>query len=298
MKKRLSFIFIFLFHLVFLTTLCPAAETLCFYHTDAAGTPLAMTNASGTVVWKEVYRPFGEKQAITGTATNTKQFIGKDKDPETGLHAVGVRYMKDETGRFVSPDSVGAVDPANGKINTDIVIHPQMLNLYVYGLNNPSKYTDSDGKKVKFVNGSSNTFKNQFSQAIQYLNAGKVSGTFKKLESLPQTVYVEESPAGSNDDYYDRSTKTIGWDPLSALECTNGTKQSPALGLLHEADHALGDLTGTSASRLRIPGDPYGNAEERRVIVNHETPAATKLGEGTRIDHYGRTYQVARPIDR
>lgn len=146
MKKILSFIFIFLFQLVFLTSLSPAAETVCFYHTDAAGTPLAMTNASGAVVWKEVYRPFGEKQTLTGTATNTKQFIGKDKDPETGLHAVGVRYMKDETGRFVSPDPVGAVDPASGKINTIILKNPQRLNLYAYGLNNPYKYIDPDGR--------------------------------------------------------------------------------------------------------------------------------------------------------
>src|SRR5947209_19229934 len=42
----------------------------------------------------------------------------------------------------------------------------------------------------------------------------------------------------NGNDRFDSSTRTIYWDPHSALRTTAGGKQSPALGLLHEEDHA------------------------------------------------------------
>ncbi len=108
---------------------------------------------------------------------------------------------------------------------------------------------------------------------------------------MSATVYAQEAPAGSNIDSYNPATDTITWDPKSALQCTNGSTQSPALGLGHELEHTLGDMTGTSASRIP-DGSPYGRPEERRVIDYYETRTARNLGEGTRSDHGGRPYQV------
>jgi len=51
-----------------------------FYHVDAAGTPLAMTDAGGSVVWRADYKPFGEEQLITGSMENDLRFVGKEKD--------------------------------------------------------------------------------------------------------------------------------------------------------------------------------------------------------------------------
>lgn len=123
-----------------------AAEKVFFYYTDPAGTPLAMTDQSGTVVWRTDNKPFGEVQSTTGSVENNKQFIGKEKDKETGLHNIGVRYMKDEIGRFISPDPVGPVNPRNSKTNYGMLLNPQSLNLYAYGLNNPYRYIDENGR--------------------------------------------------------------------------------------------------------------------------------------------------------
>jgi RHS repeat-associated protein len=137
-----------------------AAEKVFFYYTDPAGTPLAMTDQSGNVVWRTDNKPFGEVQSTTGSVENNKQFIGKEKDKETGLHNIGVRYMRDEIGRFISTDPVGLVDPMTGKTNDKILINPQRLNVYAYGLNNPYKYLDADGRDailVKYVGYQVNT---------------------------------------------------------------------------------------------------------------------------------------------
>ncbi len=95
-------------------------------------------------------------------------------------------------------------------------------------------------------------------------------------------------------DRYDPNTRTVYWDPNSALETTGGGHQTPALGLGHEMAHATGNSHMTS--ELSGIADPrYTNMEERRVILNYEDPAARQLGESTRSDHFGTAYNVGSP---
>ena len=118
-----------------------------FYHTDPAGTPLAMTDPGGSVVWRADYMPFGEENLISGSLENDFRFVGKENDKETGLYYFGARYMEAMIGRFMSPDPVGAVDQRAGGINEKVIGNPQRINLYAYGLNNPYKYMDPDGNE-------------------------------------------------------------------------------------------------------------------------------------------------------
>jgi RHS repeat-associated protein len=144
MKKRMLSLFCGI--MLLLTGVAFSGERVYYYHNDPAGTPLAMTDASGTVVWRGDYKPFGEEYQITGFPENDKKFVGKEKDEETGLYYFGARYMEAKIGRFVSPDPVGAVDPKTGSINQAVIHDPQRLNHYAYGLNNPYKYVDPDGE--------------------------------------------------------------------------------------------------------------------------------------------------------
>ncbi|OGP72778.1 MAG: hypothetical protein A2V86_08725 [Deltaproteobacteria bacterium RBG_16_49_23] len=133
--------------ILLLTGVALAAEKVYYYHSDPAGTPQSMTDASGSVVWRGDYKPFGEEYQVTGFPENDKKFIGKEKDEETGLYYFGARYMEARIGRFVSPDPVGAVNPKTGTINQIVIHDPQRLNYYAYGLNNPYKYVDAHGEE-------------------------------------------------------------------------------------------------------------------------------------------------------
>ena len=123
-----------------------AADQVYYYHTDPAGTPLSMTDSNGTMVWKADYKPFGEEYAVTGSAANDKRFVGKEKDEETGLSYFGARYQDGRLGRFSAVDTVRAVNAKNSKTNEKLLINPQRLNTYSYGLNNPYRYVDPDGR--------------------------------------------------------------------------------------------------------------------------------------------------------
>ena len=113
-----------------------AAAGITYYHNDIAGSPVVATNESGQVVWRESYRPYGERTVNSAAALPNKVwFTSRRQDAETGLVYMGARYYDPVVGRFVSKDPVG-FDEKN--------LHS--FNRYAYANNNPYKFRDPDGR--------------------------------------------------------------------------------------------------------------------------------------------------------
>ena len=137
--------------------------TITYFHNDAAGTPMLATNEAGNVVWKENYRPYGEKvlnQAANSNTTNKIGFAGKPFDNQTGLTYMGARYYDPVIGRFMG------VDPVGFQENN---IHS--FNRYAYANNNPLKYIDPDGKQAVEVGIFNNYMSQQWTQTQQVVGA-------------------------------------------------------------------------------------------------------------------------------
>lgn len=116
-------------------SLVATAETVTYFHNDVSGTPLLATDAAGNVVWKENYRPYGDRLTNSpASADNKLWFAGKSFDAATGLSYMGARYYHPTIGRFMAFDPKG-IDPED--------VHA--LNGYVYANNNPYKFVDPDG---------------------------------------------------------------------------------------------------------------------------------------------------------
>ncbi len=132
-----------------------------------------------------------------------------------------------------------------------------------------------------------------FDAAVDYLKRDPVErALFRRLEHGGHRVTLTTNSRDA--DYYDPNTRTIHWDPHSALRTATGGRQSPALGLAHEVDHAVHD--GPREWQRANTADPaYDTAEERRVIAGSERHAARTLGEAVRHDHGGTCYRVASP---
>jgi hypothetical protein len=132
--------------------------------------------------------------------------------------------------------------------------------------------------------------------AFAYLSRDAVERSLiERVENArtPHRIAIDRS----DDDSYDPDTHVIRWDPHSAMFTTEGGRQSPALGLGHELDHAAEPVL--LKLRLENIGDPmYDSAEERRVITGSEAHAARTLHEARRYDHDGTCYRVPTPTSR
>ncbi len=118
-----------------------AAETVTYLHSDAAGSPVAATDSSGTVIWRQSYRPYGERiNSQPASASNRQFFHDKPFDQDSGLSYFGARYYDPVVGRFMGVDPKG-FDEKN--------LHS--FNRYAYGNNNPYKYKDPDGRAAETV---------------------------------------------------------------------------------------------------------------------------------------------------
>ena len=231
---------------------------------------------------------------------------GKHRDTETNLDDFPARYYSSTQGRWLTADWSVTPEPVPyAKLG-----NPQSLNLYGYVNSDPTNHSDPDGHSCydRSAGGCdpSKQAQNQANGAGQAHGAGQqgdVAAANHYLSRSKEMRLVQKAFKSGHfhleiihdgNDRYDPATRTVYWDPHSALETTEGGHQTPALGLGHEEAHATGNrhdnavLSGTPDAR-------YDTKEERRVILNYENPAARELGESTRSNHGGVPYNVDCP---
>jgi len=100
-----------------------------YYHFNALGSVIALSNASGDMAETYAYSPYGKANQASNVG-NPYLFTGRRYDPETGLYYYRARYYDSGIGRFLQVDPIGY---AGG------------INLYGYVLNNPVNWVDPDG---------------------------------------------------------------------------------------------------------------------------------------------------------
>jgi RHS repeat-associated protein len=115
-----------------------AQDEVVFYHTDAVGSVRMVTDATGAVIARYDFLPFGELWPTSPPNSNpdARQYTGAERDPETGLDYLGARYLRAQSGLFLTPDP--------GHVGGDI-FNPQSWNAYSYALNNPLRFIDPMG---------------------------------------------------------------------------------------------------------------------------------------------------------
>jgi len=116
------------------------AATITYQHTDALGSPVAVTNASGVVTETSEYEPFG--RVGNRAARDGVGYTGHAEDAATGLSYMQQRYYDPAIGRFLSRDPVTA--NANTGAN---------FNAYWYANNNPYRFKDPDGRSCTETDG-------------------------------------------------------------------------------------------------------------------------------------------------
>jgi hypothetical protein len=197
------------------------------------------------------------------------------------------------------------------------------LSPYSYAGNNPILATDPDGERIiiygerygflgmrrmkyEYTPGSAaspgaNQFVKDAFKAIEYTRGGDEKGIIDDLVGTKTKIKVKQAKTEHND-YYNPLTKTVRWDPRSALQIYDNEgkvtgQQTPALGLFHEFGHAFRHLFKRKEFRedSYTPDPEYDTKEERKTTTDYENPAARKLGETERFNHRGWPYKSDSP---
>jgi RHS repeat-associated protein len=108
-----------------------AGGQVYFYHADQLGTPLKLTDLTGSTVWAATYDDFGKATITVSQVESHLRLPGQYFDTETGLHYNWNRYYDPMTGRYVSSD------PARSG-----------GNYYVYASSCPLSYMDPEGLRA------------------------------------------------------------------------------------------------------------------------------------------------------
>jgi RHS repeat-associated protein len=114
-------------------------EVVEYYGLDAIGSIRVVFDASGAVVARTDYLPFGENVQLTG-ALPPWQFTGQIRDSEAGQDDFGARRYQPRHGRFT------AVDPVYAGL-----FDPQQWNRYAYARSSPLHFVDRDGRALLAV---------------------------------------------------------------------------------------------------------------------------------------------------
>lgn len=139
-----------------------------FYHADALGSSLVLSNAQGTSGTMYTYEPFG-KTTITGTSANAFQFTGRENDG-TGLYFYRARYYFTRLQRLIASDTLDLSEllllkgnifqefSQTGELTNEqedalslysnVLSLPTLQHPYQYAVNNPLNYTDPTGEIV------------------------------------------------------------------------------------------------------------------------------------------------------
>ncbi len=114
-----------------------------YWHKDHLGSIVASTNASGGVIERMAYDPFGKRRHIGGqfdqagtidASSTSRGFTGHEHLDELDFIHMNARVYDPDIGKFLSADP---------KIT--YVHNPQGFNRYAYTQNNPLNFVDPDG---------------------------------------------------------------------------------------------------------------------------------------------------------
>ncbi|WP_203321535.1 RHS repeat domain-containing protein [Pseudoxanthomonas beigongshangi] len=249
-----------------------------FQHTDALGTPIAVTDAAKAIVETSEYEPYGP--LVNRALTDGPGFTGHVQDAATGLTYMQQRYYDPVIGRFLSVDPVTAYSKG-----TDF------FNRYKYANNNPYKFTDPDGREVVYAYGEGISASDGRRFMISVAGFSETAHSeMRQLEESGKmyTVLIDNNVQPG----YDPNTRTVRLNPSYGFRIkSTGQVQSPKVNSGHEITHAaehdrVGDKAfGAALKRPTNSDGTKGVSPEEKRATNVERKIGEELGEPTRKDY-------------
>lgn len=224
--------------------------TISYLHTDALGSPITKTNASGAVIETSEYEPYGD--LLNRANDDLVGYTGHVMDAVSGLTYMQQRYYDPQIGRFLSVDPVTSYSNPVGAFNR-----------YWYASNNPYKFTDPDGR------------------AVERVKDGKIEGAdttvdLKAVVERPRrastdAIVVHRTVSSNADSAVTSAVSTGGKASFHIVIDTDGSTTQIA-NLNNVANH-VGKPTGNVSNQNSIGIEVVGNYNARTSAWDPLTPA-------------------------
>ena len=260
---------------------------------DGAWTPLAWVTdrlgnvrevadmSTGTVVERNDYYAYGSRieqdpdviNAYPQVDENRWRYAGKEEQEDvTGIpyDDFGARLYDPHLGTWMAPDPMAEKYPG--------------ISPYLYCSGDPVNVVDPQGDTLLFAPGVSERFKQQFAEAVEFMNAAGTSYNIAKIHASERVYYIKEGKKSTFQ--YDRMT--IVWNPNRIVyNSYSGLLRSPATVLAHEFRHAedydmlvrKGKTQEEAKTILGAYNEQYDTEADRRAITETEQYVARAHGE-------------------
>lgn len=240
-----------------------ANGTARYYHGDHLDTTRAVTDASGYVLERIGYEPFGDGDSPGAGATRYR-YTSKERDAENGLYFYGARYYDPTLGRFISPDPVAPP------------IHdPQSLNRYAYTRNNPISNRDPTGNAIETPWDAVNVGMGAASFAAN-LGAGNWGGAAWDAVGLAYDIFATAAPGiPGGAATVIRATRAAdkGLDLLRAAD-----KAADAAKVADKAAYAAKAAEAAKTADRTVGAGKGGTEAVQRVMSRAELEATQQTG--------------------
>jgi RHS repeat-associated protein len=239
------------------------SDGLHFYLNDQLGTRRVQTDYAGVPEQTCSSLPFGDSLSCTSSALYPTEhnFVGKERDTESGNDYFGARYYSSSVGRWMSPDLPFAdQDPDD----------PQSWNLFSYGRNNPINSIDNDGLLTIIVPGT--WWESSGGWGPDNALFGYANSALRGACTQDCTKFLAWKPSGNND--HDRiqaaqwlrhmvaAHKFAPGEKLNIITHSHGGNVALAashLGLTHRIDTLITLNKPTLNGDAYKPGNNIGN---------------------------------------
>ncbi|MDQ3748275.1 MAG: hypothetical protein M3367_04540 [Acidobacteriota bacterium] len=255
------------------TTVAPASAAKVSYLTaDHLGSPRIITDATGAVISRRDFMPFGEEVPRAGYGSDAvrQKFTAYERDNESELDFAQARYYSSKLGRFYS------VDPENAGARED---DPQSWNGYSYTGNNPINFSDQTGLDYRIClangNGCWTATDEVFAAYIKELPAGFVATG----DGLNGSVFDSDGDVVTNYSYFKPADQEIVGQLLEGF-ASKAEPFVPAIELTQPAPiPAGGAVLGGVAKAAKVAkfGRTLTKAKWAKGIINYSKGAMTAI---------------------
>ena len=235
-----------------------------FYLTDALGSPRVASSAYGAVLWRENYRPWGQRNTKSADMqTDPLAYTAQPFDDETSLLYLGARYHHVKIGRFYQMDPVHFTED-----------NSHSFNRFAYANNNPDKFVDPNGDNALTAVGGLLQEGYNFAVGNDY-DFGNVWGALK------------DGYNGEGDGFWGAAGEdalTFGGGVIGAIA---------KFGRFGKALQFGNDVPKSTVQANKAAGDAFeqqvmGQLQQTQSGVVQQVTVRTQSGVKTRIDLMGR----------